>query len=169
MPVVTCAPEAHRLVSFSALDYQSQTDSVGVNFSSVGPFTSFRYLRLHPCNRACTSSRLTTSLHKVSRQIPLFFDSATAGPGRRAMTSKRRRSPARRSDDAHATFEAEAHALAVRGNSAKAFAISRSWYFCTLPAGVFGKSAMISTRSGQYCFATLCSAIKVCTSPSSSV
>src|SRR5258708_4291195 len=58
-------------------------------------------------------------------------------------------------DDAYAILEPQTHALALRGVSAKAFASSRSWNFCTLPAGVFGRSATISTRSGQCCFATL--------------
>src|SRR5688572_15745152 len=72
-------------------------------------------------------------------------------------------------DDAYAALKAGVHALALCGGSAKAFAISRSWNFCTLPAGVFGRSATISTRSGQYCFATLCSAIRACTAARSSV
>src|ERR1700730_17647662 len=77
--------------------------------------------------------------------------------------------PRRAGDDAHAILETRVHALALRGVSAKALAISRSWNFCTFPAGVFGRSATISTRSGQYCLATLCSAIRACTSARSSV
>jgi hypothetical protein len=61
--------------------------------------------------------------------------------------------------DANAILQPRIQARALCGAWPKAFAISRNWYFCTFPAGVFGRSATISTRSGQYCLATLCSAI----------
>lgn len=61
--------------------------------------------------------------------------------------------------DADTILQPRIQARALCGASPKAFAFSRNWYFCTFPAGVFGRSPTISTRSGQYCLATLCSAI----------
>ena len=63
------------------------------------------------------------------------------------------------SDDADPVLQPPVHALAPAGTSPNDLASSRSRNFCTLPAGVFGRSATISIRSGQYCLATLFSAI----------
>ena len=72
----------------------------------------------------------------------------------------RKPDPARRAgDDAHAVVQARVHAGAFGATSPKALARSRNWNFCTLPAGVLGRSGTISTRSGQYCLATLFSAM----------
>ena len=46
--------------------------------------------------------------------------------------------------------------------------MSRSLNFCTLPLGVRGSTAIVSTRSGQYCLATLCSVMCACTAARSS-
>lgn len=62
-------------------------------------------------------------------------------------------------DDADPILQSAVHALARVRTSPNVLASSRSWNFCTLPAGVFGRSATISMRSGQYCLATLFSAI----------
>src|SRR5262249_15629952 len=111
---------------------------VAASFKSPG--LQFRHRRLEPA-RADVDAGETRALP------PKALGDCKADPARCA------------SNDANAVLQAQAHALAFCNALANAFALSRSATCRPWPAGVFGKSSTISIRSGQYCLATLCSAM----------